>query len=32
VFKFGQLMYWWPHIVEAAKRLKARGEPLASPV
>ncbi|MDQ3666520.1 MAG: hypothetical protein M3410_08060 [Acidobacteriota bacterium] len=25
IFKFGQLLYWWPEIVASAKRLRAQG-------
>jgi hypothetical protein len=32
VLKFGRLLAWWPEIVEAAKRLRARGRRLAQPV
>lgn len=32
VFKFGQLLYHWPELVEAAKTLRARGRRLAVPV
>ena len=29
VRKFGELLYWWPHIVEAARGLRAQGKTLA---
>jgi hypothetical protein len=29
VFRFGQLLYWWPNMVEVAKGLKADGQKLA---
>ena len=29
VFKFGQLLYWWPAIIQAAKSLRAQGRRLA---
>ena len=32
VFKFGQLLYSWPEMVEAAGRLRSGGERLAQPV
>lgn len=31
VFEYGQLLYWWPEIVAAAKRLRAQGRTLAVP-
>jgi hypothetical protein len=32
VFKFGQLLCWWPEMVEAARKLKREGYRLALPV
>lgn len=32
VYRFGQLLYWWPEIVKAAGALRRRGERLALPV
>jgi hypothetical protein len=29
VLKFGQLLYWWPEIVESARELRAQGQRLA---
>ena len=29
IFKFGQLLYWWAHMVEVTKSLKADGQRLA---
>ncbi len=29
VFKFGQLLLWWPDIVQAAKQLRWQGKRLA---
>ncbi len=29
VLKFGQLLYWWPEIVEATRALRVKGERLA---
>lgn len=31
-FKFGQLLYWWPEIVEIAGRLRAKNQRLAAAV
>jgi hypothetical protein len=30
IFKFGQLLYWWPEIVASAKQLRAQGTRLGS--
>jgi hypothetical protein len=32
VLRFGQLLYWWPDMVQAARRLHVQGHTLASPV
>jgi len=32
VLNFGQLLYWWPEIVEAARDLRAQGQRLAAPI
>lgn len=32
VFRFGQLLRWWPEMVEAAKSLRAQGQSLARPL
>jgi len=32
VLKFGQLLYWWPEIVNAARNLRAKGQRLATAV
>jgi hypothetical protein len=32
VFNFGQLLYWWPEIIEVARDLRAQGQRLAKPV
>jgi hypothetical protein len=32
VFRFGQLLRWWPEMVEVAGRLRSGGERLARPV
>jgi hypothetical protein len=29
VFKFGQLLYWWPELVESARELRSRSQRLA---
>jgi hypothetical protein len=29
---FGRLLYWWPELFEAARRLRAQGQRLAQPV
>jgi hypothetical protein len=30
IFKFGELLYWWPEIVASAKRLRAQGTRLGA--
>jgi hypothetical protein len=32
VYKFGQLLYWWPDMVEAARDLRTQGHRMAVPV
>jgi hypothetical protein len=32
VYKFGQLLYWWPEIVDGAGALRSKGQRLAVPV
>lgn len=32
VFKFGQLLYWWPDLVKSAKNLRTQSQRLAIPV
>jgi hypothetical protein len=32
VLRFGQLLYWWPEVVEAARNLRAQGLRLAQPI
>ncbi len=32
VFNYGQLLYWWPEIVEVSKNLRTQGQRLAKPV
>jgi hypothetical protein len=31
-YDFGRLLYWWPEVVEGAKRLRAAGRRLGAPV
>lgn len=32
VYKFGQLLYWWPEMMAAARKLRAQSQRLAMPI
>jgi hypothetical protein len=32
IYRFGELLYWWPRLVETARTLRAQGQGLAQPV
>jgi hypothetical protein len=32
LLRFGELLYWWPEMVDVARRLRAEGERVAQPV
>ncbi len=32
VLRFGELLYWWPEMVDVARKLRAEGERVAQPV